>query len=195
LIDRRSRRRGAGVDLGANGSGTPAGEVVLRLPMRTAALLLSLLSLLLVAPRPAHAEPASRKLLLDLAKLVLPEENYTAMVGQMETQLVATLQGQGMKMPPDAAEKLKRAVIEVMPYSEMLDWYVEIYSPRFSNEEIQQLIAFYKSPTGKKLARLTPEIGGEVGRKVGSLVPQRLPAALKKHGLTPGGASGSPASP
>jgi hypothetical protein len=153
--------------------------------MRTTTPILLALSLLAFAPRAAHAEPASRKLLVELARLVLPEENYDATIAQMENQLIATLQAQGVKLPPNAGEKLKRAVTEVIPYHEMVDWYVSVYSPRFTNDEVQQMITFYKTPTGKKLARLMPEIGGEVGKKVGAIMPERLPAALKKYGLTP----------
>jgi hypothetical protein len=36
---------------------------------------------------------------------------------------------------------------------------------------------------GRKLAAKLPEIMGEAGKKVGEVIPQRLPAALKRHGL------------
>jgi hypothetical protein len=153
--------------------------------MSKSAPILCLLSLVAAAPRPARAEPAPRKLVLELAKLVQPEESYASTIDQVETQLIASLQAQGVKLPPDAGAKLKRAVMEILPYNEMLDWYVEVYSPRFTGDEIQQLITFYRTPAGKKLARMTPEIGGEVGKKLGTIMPQRLPAALKKYGLTP----------
>ena len=47
------------------------------------------------------------------------------------------------------------------------------------------MIAFYKTPVGKKAAKLLPEISGEIGKKMGPIVMQRLPAAMKKVGLTP----------
>jgi hypothetical protein len=37
-----------------------------------------------------------------------------------------------------------------------------IYEKHFTSEEINDLILFYESPTGKKMLEKTPEIGGEI---------------------------------
>ena len=47
------------------------------------------------------------------------------------------------------------------------------------------MIAFYKTPLGRKLASKLPEIMGEVGRRMATVLPQRLPGALKRNGLLP----------
>ena len=35
---------------------------------------------------------------------------------------------------------------------------IEVYASRFTESELAELIAFYRTPTGKKLARVTPEL-------------------------------------
>ena len=128
---------------------------------------------------------ADANVTMNLAKLVTPLETYQAMIGQMSTQMLASMRQSGVQLPPDVESKLGAAVMEALPYDEIMNWTVEVYAPRFTTDEIRQLIAFYNTPTGKKAAKLLPEISGEVGKKMGPIITQRLPAAMKKVGLTP----------
>jgi hypothetical protein len=130
----------------------------------------------------ADADP---KVTMDLAKLVTPPETYQAMIEQMSKQMIASMRQSGAQLPVDVDSKLGQAVMEALPYDELMTWTVEVYAPRFTTDEIRQLIAFYNTPTGKKAAKLLPEISGEVGKKMGPIITQRLPAAMKKVGLTP----------
>jgi len=98
---------------------------------------------------------------------------------------LASMQQSGAQFPPDVESKISQAVMEALPYDELTSWTVEIYAPRFTTDEIRQLIAFYMTPIGNKLAKLLPEIGGEVGKKMGGVMVQRMQAAMKKVGLTP----------
>lgn len=130
----------------------------------------------------ADADP---KVTMELVQLVTPQETYQAMISTMSTQMMASLSQSGAKMPPDAATKMGKAVMEALPYNDLAQWTVEIYASRFTTDEIKQMITFYKTPVGKKAAKLLPEISGEIGKKMGPIVMQRLPAAMKKVGLTP----------
>jgi hypothetical protein len=130
----------------------------------------------------ADADP---KLTMELVKLVTPAETYQAILQQTSRQLLASMQQSGVPLPPDIDSKLVQAVMEALPYDELTSWTVEVYAPRFTSDEIRELIAFYNTPTGKKVATLVPEISGEVGKKMGPVITQRLPAAMKKVGLIP----------
>lgn len=134
---------------------------------------------------PTASADADPKVTMELVQLVTPQENYQSMISQMTKQMLASMQGAGGKIPPEAEGKMARAVTEALPYNDLAAWTVEIYSARFTTEEIKQLIAFYKTPVGKKAAKLLPEISGEVGKKLGPVLMQRLPAAMKKVGLAP----------
>src|SRR5579864_6880708 len=106
----------------------------------------------------ADADP---KLTMELVKLVTPAETYQAILQQMSRQLLASMQQSGVPLPPDVDSKMAQAVMEALPYDELTSWTVEVYAPRFTTDEIRQLIAFYNTPTGKKAAALLPEISGE----------------------------------
>jgi hypothetical protein len=64
-----------------------------------------------------------------------------------------------------------------------VNWSADVYTKHFTRKEIDDLAAFYKTPTGKKFAATLPTLSGEVGAKMAPIMMNRLPAALKKHGI------------
>ena len=45
---------------------------------------------------------------------------------------------------------------------ELLDQFARIYAVRFTVEELQQIVAFYESPTGQKLAQANTEVNSDL---------------------------------
>jgi hypothetical protein len=45
---------------------------------------------------------------------------------------------------------------------ELLDQFARIYAVRFTVEELQEIVAFYDSPTGQKLAQANTEVNNDV---------------------------------
>jgi hypothetical protein len=150
----------------------------------------ALLVLLLAAADPAASQPAlteQRSLALQLVELVQPESSYRAGLQQMMDQMLPSLEAQarasGKTLPADTRQRMNAVLLEVVPYGEMKAWSADIYARRFSSAELKQLLQFYRTPVGRKLASKLPEIMGEAGKKVGEVLPARLPAALRRHGL------------
>jgi hypothetical protein len=141
--------------------------------------------LLGVDPPPVTAE--QRAVALQLVELVQPESSYRAGLQQMMDQMVPSMEAQaratGKALPPDYKERMNAALLDVMPYAEMKQWSADIYARRFTAPELKQLVAFYRTPVGRKVAAKLPEIMGEVGKKITAVVPERLPGALRRHGL------------
>lgn len=133
---------------------------------------------------PAHAAP-SESVAMQLSRVVLSKDGYQELLKQSTAGIIAGIRSQGQDVPKDVATKLQAVVAEALPYDELLAFNAQVYGARFSDKELGDLIAFYKTPTGAKLVRLLPTISGEVGQKLGVLLPQRLPALMKKHGLAP----------
>jgi len=131
----------------------------------------------------AYAGEAEKKLALELTHLVMPKDVYNALLDQLMTNMSASMQQAGAKVSTKDASKLKAVVAEVLPYDELVQWNVEIYAGKFTADELKELIKFYGTPVGKKAAKLLPEISGEVGKKVGTVIVQRMPAAMKKAGI------------
>ena len=45
---------------------------------------------------------------------------------------------------------------------ELIDQFARIYAVRFTVEELQEIVAFYESPTGQKLARANTEVNSDL---------------------------------
>jgi uncharacterized protein len=135
-----------------------------------------------VAPADAAA---AESMAMQLSRVVMSPDGYKELIKQSTGGIIAGIKSQGQELPKDFAKKMEAVVAEALPYQELLAFNSQVYGSRFSDKELQDLITFYKTPTGAKLVRLLPAISGEVGQKLGLLLPQRLPALMKKHGLTP----------
>jgi hypothetical protein len=141
----------------------------------------------------ARADEATKKAALELQRLVLPKENYQKMLDQTEEQLLLSMQQSGAPpATPETVEKMKKMMAEVLPYDELMQWSAEVYAERFTLGEINDLKTFYSTPTGKKAARVLPDLMGEVGKKMGPILMQRLPVAMQKYGLVPPAPGGAP---
>ena len=133
---------------------------------------------------PAQAA-ASESTAMQLSRVVLSKDGYQDLIKQSTAGIIAGIKSQGQELPKDFAKKMEAVVAEALPYEELLAFNAQVYGSRFSDKELQDLISFYKTPTGSKLVRLLPSISGEVGQKLGVLLPQRLPGLMKKHGIGP----------
>jgi hypothetical protein len=131
---------------------------------------------------PADA-PATVAASGDPVRSILPPEAYDAMVEQMYEQISTGMQRAKGALSAEKQKGLRAAVTECLPYDDLLSWTAEIYRKHFSKKEIDDLAKFYRTPSGKKLARLMPMLTGEIGAKVAPLMMTRLHEALKKHGL------------
>jgi uncharacterized protein len=128
----------------------------------------------------AHAASAESTA-MRLSRMVMTKDTYEDMVKQMMQNM---MKASGQAPDAKTEQQLEAVVIEALPYEELLKFNAKVYGERFKDSELEDIITFYKTPTGAKLLREIPSITGEVGTMVGKLIPERLPALLKKHGLT-----------
>lgn len=129
---------------------------------------------------------------VEMVRLMVTRESYVDSISQMSEQMLTSMRQQGTAMPGDAATRLKKAVMECLPYDEMVGWSAEVYATRFSLKELNDLISFYRTPTGQKLARSLPSLMAASGQKTAEVLVKRFPAAMKKYGLGPEGAGAAP---
>jgi hypothetical protein len=74
----------------------------------------------------------------------------------------------------------------------LIDQIIPIYAKNFSDQEIRDVIAFYNTPTGKKVIQVLPvvlkqsiEAGQKWGQAMSPEIQARVVAALDKEGLLP----------
>jgi hypothetical protein len=142
-------------------------------------------ALLTTAPAPAPAKKAETQEMVtarELQKMLFSQAQWTKTINQMVTQMNTGV-GPGASMSEEKEQKLRAVLEEALPYDDMIEWSAEIYGSRFTEGELREMIAFYKTKTGSKLVSVLPEVAGIAALKMGSLLPQRLPALMKKHGL------------
>jgi hypothetical protein len=73
--------------------------------------------------------------------------------------------------------------------SEMMKDAPAVYARNFSAQELRDILAFYKTPTGAKALRVMPKVMADIGATLASHMPAfqrdmggRLDAIMQKHG-------------
>jgi len=157
---------------------------------------------LLVASLAARAEPASPATVERLLAAAHTEELFQGLQERQRLvfdsvlrQVEASRARQGQPLPPEAqarmgaaAEKARAAVAEEMSWDKLRPLIVQVYSESFSEDEIQGLIAFYESPTGRMFVQRMPQVTERtmrlIGERVGPMM-QRLQRSITEDAAAP----------
>jgi hypothetical protein len=96
---------------------------------------------------------------------------------QMMTNMIATYK----QSFPAATTEFWDAFMKEADASQLMDQIVPVYAESFTDDDIQQLIAFYQSPVGRKMVDKMPvimqqsmQIGSEWGKQLSEKVIERL---------------------
>jgi hypothetical protein len=106
-------------------------------------------------------------------------ENLTAL---STSNMVDAMMG---RLPPKAQNRdaLQAFFTKYVGWAALRDDFIQIYVEAFSEKELRDLIAFYKTPTGQKAITVVPSLmqkGAQIGQ---SRVQEHLPELLKSLGL------------
>jgi len=74
-----------------------------------------------------------------------------------------------VQQKPDASAQTDAAVGKILEEykgrkGELLDQFARVYAVRFTAQELQEIVSFYESPTGKKLAQANAELNQDLQR-------------------------------
>ncbi|MFL5433062.1 MAG: DUF2059 domain-containing protein [Myxococcales bacterium] len=141
----------------------------------------------------ASAAGTTRPSAEQLVRHILPRDQYSAMMQQMSQQAVNALRQQGSNPSADEGQRFQAAIQEALPYDELVRISSRIYSEHFTDREIGDILAFYKTPTGAKFTHELPAISGDSMREATRIIQSRMPELLAKHGLVPKQGQGTPA--
>jgi len=133
----------------------------------------------------ASAAGSTRPSAEQLVRHILPREQYSAMMQQMSQQAISAMRQQGSNPSADEGQRFQAAIQEALPYDELIQISARVYSTHFTDREIGDILAFYKTPTGAKLTRELPAISGDSMREASQIIQSRMPKLLAKHGLVP----------
>jgi hypothetical protein len=97
---------------------------------------------------------------------------------------------------PEIVEQTNAAIGKILEEykdkkSELLDQFARVYAVRFTIDELQQIVAFYESPTGQKLAASNMEANEDLSRVMqvftNNVRPEffaKVRAELRTQGIT-----------
>lgn len=120
-------------------------------------------SVALAFTAPALASADAEKPVRELLQLLEVEKS-------IETSLMVTaeaLVGQA-SLPEASKAKLENFLRETIGYKAIESDLIRLYQKNFTSSEIQDMIQFYKTPTGRKLAKTLPVLmleGAQIGQE------------------------------
>jgi hypothetical protein len=130
-------------------------------------------------PAPAPAATADKpppESVVKLVQEILPRTQYDRTLKMIGEQLAQML---GDKIPGITATDVQQVMTRFMPY----DWLVGVtagtYYKRFSAKELDDIAAFYRTPTGKKLAEQFPEIMADTNVIMQKRLQEKLPSLME----------------
>ncbi len=102
-------------------------------------------------------------------------------------QVMTTMIGPMKHAMPKVPDEFWQRMISEAKVEDLVDMEVPIYASHFTLTEINQIIAFYSTPTGKKVIQEMPSVLQEsmaAGQQWGRVVGERIVAQLEREGYT-----------
>ena len=129
---------------------------------KTVVLVAALLAL--GAGRAAAQETLRHEMALQLLEAMrVPEQIQASLATAVATQV---------RLNPDVPglqQALREFLGRYVTWAALRDDYAELYAGAFSEEELREMTAFYRSPAGQKLAAATPQLsllGAQLGERL-----------------------------
>jgi hypothetical protein len=156
----------------------------------------ALLSLLVLPPAqaadpmPAHAAaaPAAAPVPIkagaaDLARLTVPKENWSRSMGMLAQDTQQRMQGHPgtqLTFPADFPAKVRAEVEGVLPYDELITLHAQELSGAYTEQEIAELLAFYRGPTGQKFLKVMPDVSARIEQATRQRIEKRMPEVMTR---------------
>lgn len=116
-------------------------------------------------PASSPAAPASEAAIKQLLELAQARKLVDSVMKQMDLLMLQTIQQatQGQQIPPKIQKDIDKRQAEVVAMlKNLLDWaklepmYIRIYQKTFSQQEVDGMIGFYKTPAGQAVVSKMP---------------------------------------
>jgi hypothetical protein len=153
--------------------------------MKRTALLLAL-ALTLISARPAHADEASKRgKVLELFALLHMDQTMDQTMKMIMGQALSNAQqltGGKQQLPPETQAKLEAfqtrltdLVTNAMSWKSLEPDFTKIYMDNYTEDELDAIVTFYKSPAGISMVAKTPVLMQQSMAVSQSRVQQMLP--------------------
>ena len=100
---------------------------------------------------------------------------------KMGNQMITSMISSYKQSIPDVPADFWDAFIKEADMSQLMDHIIPIYAEQFTDDDIQQMLAFYQTPIGKKMIEKMPiilqqsmQLGGQWGKQLSEKVLEKL---------------------
>jgi hypothetical protein len=110
-------------------------------------------------------------------------------------QMITALSQKEKNLDPKIVDIIKDEIAKIMHDEFVANRFINemsytIYHKYFTTSELKEMVAFYKTPTGAKMASLMPQVsqegmaaGQKHGQSLGPIIQQRLKDRFEKEGI------------
>jgi len=147
-----------------------------------------LLSLLLISPTWAADTPPTDASLNELLDVVQARNLLDNARAQADTMMQAALKKRLAERTFDDAEKkilmsserkMKDLLAQELAWEKMQPMYMDIYRKSFSQKEVDDMLVFYRSPTGKAMVAKMPVVMQQTMQSIQTMMSTMVPAIDK----------------
>jgi uncharacterized protein len=132
---------------------------------------------LAAAPVPIKAGAA------DLARMVVSKEDWSRSMGMLALDTQQRLQshpGSKLTFPADFAAKVRAEVEPVLPYDDLIKLHAQELSAAYTEQELAELLAFYRGPTGQKFLKVMPDVSSRIELATRKRIEQGMPEVMNR---------------
>jgi len=123
-------------------------------------------------------EVSHRKLAEEFLLILNMDKQTKEMFNQMKKIQTDTVREMGGSEAAESfQDKMFDLMVEEMSWENLKDDYIEVYTEVLAEEELRELINFYKSPIGQRYVEKTPELimkAMEIGKKHSAQIMPRM---------------------
>jgi hypothetical protein len=142
----------------------------------------------------ALTQPAPSAAAVATARELVETKGGAAMFDPVIISVVEQTKGALLQTNPQLAKDLNDVSAQLRTEfasrrGELLAYAAKLYADRFTEQELKELLAFYKSPLGKKMSNVEPQVLDQTfsyiqqwGQRVSEEVMNRFRAEMKKKG-------------
>jgi hypothetical protein len=159
-----------------------------------AALLLALAAPALAAnpappAKPAESKPAAAAIkpgASDLARVLMPKKTWddglASLAKNVQAQMTMHPGGSKLQVPADMNKQIRAELDQALPYEALLEMHAQELSAAYTEPELKDLLAFYKTPVGQKSLTTMGTVSEKVSMRTQERIESKMPDIMKKVG-------------
>jgi hypothetical protein len=135
-------------------------------------------------------QPASTASIEKLLEVTETRQMYDASMKEMSKMIEKAMAGTLKRLPPEKQTQLKQVISDIdklmqkeANWGKMKPLYMQIYKETFTQQEVDDLMAFYQTPSGKSFVRKQPVVLQKMTaltQEKMSMMMERLPGMVQK---------------